>query len=190
MTGRVASRGLVSACCLLGAMITSRAACADGGRLVHVERVDGFIISIFVAPAPPRAGPIDVSVLLQRADDDTVIDDAQIAVSMQQASDSSMAVSGPATREQATNKLLRSAWLDIPAAGEWKGVVHCSIADRSITAPFTIEVSQALPAWTMLAPWFLWPIIIVLLFGVHRFLRRRKNPRSDRSRPEGRLLHR
>jgi hypothetical protein len=189
MSGRTAIRTVTFACCLLGGALASCTANADGGRLVHVERVDGFTISIFVAPDPSRVGPIDVSVLLQHDGDDAVVDDAQVAISMQQAGNATASVSGPATREQATNKLLRSAWLDIPALGEWNGIVHCTFDTRSATIPFTIEVSEALPAWTAIAPWFLWPVALIALFGVHRLLQRqRKNPRGDRSRPEGREL--
>ncbi|BBO35855.1 hypothetical protein [Lacipirellula parvula] len=189
MSCRNAIRTLTFACCLAASTLANYAANADGGRLVHVERVDGFTISIFVAPDPPRVGPIDVSVLLQRGDDDAIADDAQVAVSMQQAGDATAFVSGPATREQATNKLLRSAWLELPAAGRWSGTVHCSIGERDFTVPFTIEVGESPPAWTAIAPWFLWPVAVIALFGVHRLLQRqRKNPRSDRSRPEGRLL--
>ena len=189
MRPRVSHHGMLFVCCLLFSMTPSRAAMADGGRLIGVERIDEFVISIFVAPDPPRVGVIDLSVLIQRESDNAVVEDADVAVSMALATESTGSVSGPATREQATNKLLRSAWLTIPAAGQWRGVVHITVAASKVEAPFVVEVFEAPPAWTALAPWFLWPFAIVLLFGVHRFLLQCENPRSDRSRPEGRSLH-
>jgi len=188
MRPRIFPHAMLFVCWLLLSMASSRTATADGGRLIGVERIDGFVISIFVAPDPPRVGLVDLSVLIQRESDNTVVEDADVAVSMAFAGESTGSVSGPAMREQATNKLLRSAWLTIPTAGQWRGVVHITAAAKKVEAPFVVEVAEAPPAWTAVAPWFLWPLAIVLLFGMHRFLLRRKNPRSDRSRPEGRSL--
>ena len=189
MSHSIHRRVLLAVCCLGFFVGTSPTTCADGGRLVGVERANGWLISIFVAPDPPRVGAVDVSVLLQREGDNALIEDADVAVSLHLHNETSQAVSGPATHEQATNKLLRSALLPLPTAGRWQGIVHCAAEGQEAEVEFSIDVAESLPAWTAIAPWFLWPIGIIALFGVHRLLQRqRKKRRSDQSRPEGRLL--
>lgn len=170
---RAFPHAMLFVCCLLFSMTPSRTAMADGGRLIGVERIDGFVISIFVAPDPPRVGVIDLSVLIQRESDSAIVEDADVAVSMALSTEFTGSVSGPATREQATNKLLRSAWLTIPTAGQWRGVVHITVAANKVEARFVVEVVEAPPAWRTIAPWVLWPFAIVFLFGAHRFLLQR-----------------
>ncbi|HEY1066108.1 MAG TPA: hypothetical protein VGE52_08355, partial [Pirellulales bacterium] len=41
---------------------------ADGGRVVHIEKLADVTITVFAAPNPPTAGPVDVSFLVQNAE--------------------------------------------------------------------------------------------------------------------------
>jgi hypothetical protein len=58
---------IVIAGCLLSGPCCA-VALADGGRVVVVERQGDYRISVFTSPEPLRAGPIDISVLLQDAE--------------------------------------------------------------------------------------------------------------------------
>lgn len=147
---------------------------ADGGRLIRVERSHGWIVSIFVAPDPPRVGPIDVSILIQEEATGTVINDAEIAVTLTSLRDTNVTLSAPASRRQATNKLLQSALLVAPSPGEWQGTIHCSAGSEQAEIPFALQVDAAPPAWTKVAPWFLWPLAAAAVFVAHRTLGRKR----------------
>jgi len=159
---------------ILSIVCTSSRAMADGGRLVRVERTHGWIVSIFAAPDPPRVGPIDVSVLVQEEASGTVVANAEIAVTLTSQSDPSISLSAPASREQATNKLLQSALLVAPSPGDWLGTLHCSAGSEEAEIPFALRVDAAPPAWTKIAPWFLWPLAAAAVFVAHRTLGRKR----------------
>jgi hypothetical protein len=143
---------------------------ADGGRLLRSVRSNGLLVTIFAAPDPPRAGLIDVSVLLQNDSNSAVIADAEIAVTLHSTSQPDLAVSAPATRSQATNKLLQSALIELPHAGVWNGTIHCVADGKSAAVLFELNVAEATPPWRSLAGWILWPIAALTLFVVHRRL--------------------
>ena len=48
---------------------------ADGGAILARRAINGLEVTIFASPVPPRAGPVDVSVLVQR--DESAILDAE-----------------------------------------------------------------------------------------------------------------
>lgn len=148
---------------------------ADGGRLVRVERTNGWIVSVFVAPDPPRIGPVDVSVLVQEEASGSVLDDAEIAVTLTAGEDAENATtSAPASRKQATNKLLQSALLETPSAGDWQGTIDCRVGDATAEIPFTLQIVSSPPAWTKFAPWILWPFAATAIFVAHRALGRKR----------------
>jgi hypothetical protein len=154
---------------------SGEAARADGGRLVRVERTNGWIVSVFVAPDPPRVGPVDVSVLVQEEASGSVIADADIAVTLTAAGDAEgMTTSAPANRTQATNKLLQSALLTAPSAGNWQGTIDCRVDNARVEIPFTLQIASSPPAWTKLTPWILWPFAATAIFVVHRALGRKR----------------
>jgi hypothetical protein len=159
---------------VLSIVCSNQHAQADGGRLIRVERSHGWIVSIFAAPDPPRVGPIDVSILVQEKATGTVVADAEIAVTLTSLRDTNVTLSAPASRQQATNKLLQSALLVAPSVGDWQGIVHCSAGNSNAEIPFTLQIDAAPPAWTKLAPWFLWPLAAAAVFVAHRTLGRRR----------------
>src|SRR5882757_1853251 len=68
--------------CLLSLGLCCAVALADGGRVVLIERQGSYRISVFTSPDPLRAGPIDISVLLQDAETGNAITNAQVNVSL------------------------------------------------------------------------------------------------------------
>lgn len=168
----------LSLCCVASLLMLSLRgiALADGGALVHVENAGTHRISIFVAPNPLRAGPVDVSVLVQRADGGQAITDAKIAVAFRSEHEAAIPVSGPASHAAATNKLLQSAWLDLNVPGRWHGKVICLAEGQRHELLFTVEAGPPLPAWLSLWAWFLWPIGAIFLFAAHRALAASQRP--------------
>jgi hypothetical protein len=143
---------------------------ADGGRVVLVERQGNYHISVFASPDPLRDGPIDISVLLQDATTDAPIADAQVDVILIPRDERSPTIRATATSAAATNKLLRDAVIDLPAAGTWDVEIAVAANHSPAKVQFAIEAGPPLPRWLTVWPWFTWPAIVVLVFGLHRHL--------------------
>src|SRR5438094_524539 len=82
---------------------------ADGGMVRLSQRQGGYQITVFTAPTPFRAGPVDVSVLVQDAATGEALPQAQVTVWVAPRGRRGAAVSYAATSEAATNKLLHAA---------------------------------------------------------------------------------
>jgi len=63
---------------------------ADGGTIRMSEKKGGFLITVFTAPAPFRAGPVDISVLVQDASTEEPVPQAQVSVRMTKAAQSAL----------------------------------------------------------------------------------------------------
>jgi len=147
------------------------------GRLVLSEQHDDLQISIFISPDPLRAGPIDVSVLLQNAETGQTLDDVEVNVRITSHDEGGRVLHAVATREAATNKLMRAALVDLPSPGLWDVEMNYG-ADTNPRRQvrFTMEAGPPLAPWLTVWPWFCWPAAVVLLYGIHRWLVARKAP--------------
>jgi hypothetical protein len=81
---------------------------ADGGALQWKSHAGPFAVSVFTAPVPLRVGPADISVLVERAEDHSVVLDADVVLRL-----SSLTVN--ATRAAATNKIMYAAEVSLPS---------------------------------------------------------------------------
>jgi hypothetical protein len=146
---------------------------ADGGTL-RLARVAGpFLVSVFTAPEPLRVGRADISVLVQEPGRGEVVLGATVELRLQ----------GPDGVEQtlrashalATNRLLQSAQVELPAAGRWRLEIT---VDGQTTGACDLAVSPRLrlvaDQWMPLAL----PPICVLLFAWRARLSAR--PRAGR----------
>src|SRR4029077_5162744 len=70
---------------------------ADGGRLALVERQGDFQISVFTSHKPVRAGPVDLSVLLQDAKTQQPVSDASVSVSLTHLNETTRRIHASAT---------------------------------------------------------------------------------------------
>jgi len=146
---------------------------ADGGTVRLSQRAGGYQITVFTAPTPLRAGPVDVSVLVQDAATGQVLPEAQVTIWVAPSGRGSAAVAYPATAEAATNKLLRSALFELPEVGPWdlEVVVEGPLGPARVRCE--VEAAEPLPRWLSLWPWLTWPVLVIVLFGVHLLLVRR-----------------
>src|SRR5437588_2731753 len=99
-------------CCLLPTV-----ARADGGTVRRSERAGGYQVTVFTAPTPFRAGPVDISVLVQDALTGEPLSQTRVTVRMTKPDQ--LALEYPATPEAATNKLLHAAQFELPHPGRW-----------------------------------------------------------------------
>ena len=153
-------------------------AIADGGALRLSGTAGGYRISVFTAPTPFRAGPVDVSVLVQDAS--TGNPAPQVPVTIRMTRYGGPDLEYPATTEAATNKLFRAAPFELPDAGRWALQVRVDGRDGPATIGGEVEAAESLPRWPEMWPWFAWPALVIVLFSVHQILVRRRTGRVDR----------
>lgn len=148
-----------------------REATADGGQVCVSERHGEFQVTVFTSPNPLRAGPIDVGVLVQKVETGDAVVDAKVLLELTSSDPMLPPIRAVATREGATNKLMRAALLDLPVAGQWNTRVEVTPHGESpLNLSFTVDAAPPLPAWLTIWPWFTWPLAAIALFVVHRWL--------------------
>ena len=103
---------------ILSALGVQATVWADGGLLRARRAAGPFIVSIFTAPEPLRAGPVDVSVLVQSSGG-AVLTEAAVDILVESTTRPIERRQARATHDAASNKLTSAAVVDLPAAGEW-----------------------------------------------------------------------
>jgi hypothetical protein len=146
---------------------------ADGGAVRLREHAGGYQIAVFTSPTPFRAGPVDISVLVQDAATGECLPDVRVTVYLT-ARASGQVLEHPATEEAATNKLFRAAVFPLPQPGGWDVDVVVDGRHGVAVVRFAVEADEPAPRWRSVWPWFAWPALAVALFGIHRTLVRRK----------------
>jgi hypothetical protein len=149
---------------------------ADGGTVRISEKRGDFLVTVFTAPAPFRAGPVDVSVLVQDAS--TREPAPQTRVTVRMSKPGQLALEYPATREAATNKLLHAAQFELPEPGRWQLQVQVEGVHGPAVLDGELEAAAPLPPWRELWPWIGWPALAIALFGIHQVLARRSSTRD------------
>lgn len=173
-------RGLLLVAALLA---FSSQAEADGGFVELHQEVGPFVVTVFSAPGPLRAGPVDMSVLVQdRASGQPVLD-GEVFVRLK--SPGAITLVERATREVAQNKLLYSALMNLPEAGQWE--LEVTITQGKETASILGQVSAAAPSPFWLSYWrsLSLPPILIAVFALNQWLKRRALSSYENARPRG-----
>jgi len=149
----------------------------DGGTVRLRERKGPYEITVFTAPTPFRAGPVDISVLVQEADSGAPVSEARVTVTLTARPGQHHGLRQQATTEAAMNKLLRAALFELPWAGWWEAEVTVAgglgEGRGEETVSFAVEAEEPLPHWVTLWPCLTWPALVVALFGLRRLVVRR-----------------
>jgi hypothetical protein len=148
---------------------------ADGGAIRMAQRKGNYQITVFTTPTPLRAGPVDISVLVQEADTLTPVAEAQVDIKATQRGEHGATISHPATSEAATNKLFRAASFELPAAGTWELEISINGPLGTTQAGVDLEVAEPLPRYLTMWPWVCWPVVPIVLFSAQQFLVRRRS---------------
>ena len=136
------------------------------------EKAGGYQIMIFTSPTPFRAGPVDISVLVQDAATEEYVPNVRVTV-RRTARRTVEVLEYPATAEAATNKLLRAAEFQLPEPGWWDVDIAVEGPHGPALVRFEVQADEPPPRWLELWPWFTWPALVVALFSVHRVLARK-----------------
>jgi len=153
-------------------------AAADGGTLRLSAKKGGYQLSVFTSPTPFRAGPVDISVLVQDSSTRALMPHARVTVRITKLGQP--AIEYPATREAATNKLFHAAQFVLPEPGRCQMQVEVEGLHGTAVIGGEIEAAGPLPRWRETWPWIGWPALAIALFGIHCVLVRR---RLDRAGP-------
>lgn len=148
-------------------------ASGDGGTILMSEKKGDYLITVFTAPTPFRAGSVDISVLVQ----DSLTGDLvpQIRVTVRVSKPGQLASEYPAPAEAATNKLLHAAQFELPEPGRWQLEVQVEGVHGLAVLNGELEAAAHLPRWRELWPWIGWPALAIALFGIHQVLARRRS---------------
>ena len=146
---------------------------ADGGAVRLRERAGGYQIAVFTSPTPFRAGPVDVSVLVQDAATGECVPEAQVTVRLKArgAGRRSWNTRPPRKRRPINSSTRPSSNCRNRAGGMWK-LPSKGRTGRPLLR-FGVEADEPPPRWLELWPWFAWPALVVALFGLHQVLVRR-----------------
>jgi hypothetical protein len=167
--------------CLL--LLLPSLAFADGGIVRLSEQQGNYRLTVFTTPTPLRAGPVDVTVLVQDAATGEPASDVQVMIEAAWRGSPAVAIRHAATTEAATNKLYFAATFDLPEPGWYALGVSVAGARGEAQVHFELEAAEPLPGLLGLWPWVGWPVVVILLFSIHQFLIRRSafGPRRSES---------
>jgi hypothetical protein len=168
----------------LSLLLLPSLALADGGTLRLSEQRGPYHIGLFTSPAPLRAGPVDVSVLVQDAATGQALSDAVVEITLTPP-EGNGTLQASARRGAATNNLFYAAELDLPAPGTWRIEVEISAPQGVERCACAVQVDEPAPRWQTLWPWIAWPALPIALFGLREFFAWKRLTRpigSDRGR--------
>ena len=187
--------------CIAIALVTSfvpRYAKGDGGIIRLRETQGPFSVTVFSSPEAAAGGLADLSVLIQARESSKVILDADVSLTLSPPVSQIVKQSDPfcgpptgtmhlpdvtsnvasvrATREQASNKLLYAAPMNLNAPGDWK--LHVVVSRGSDSARFDCLLPVALRSGKLIGlwPYLSFPPLVVAAFAVNQWLRGRRCP--------------
>ena len=151
-------------------------ALANGGTVqIANQRAGPYSVTVFTSPNPTPVGIVDISVLLQRAGSQQLVEDAHVTVSADPIGNAGHADTFLATHADATNKLYYAANVNLTAEGQWRLTVHIDGPPGQADTVFTLQASQSnvplqLEAWGL----GIIPLALLAYLVVARVSRRRR----------------
>lgn len=159
---------------------------ADGGVILSRQKVENLDITVFASPAPLRAGPVDVSVLVQEANSTKPLLDAKVEVVWNSSPDAPTEWMPPccsmnvgerllAVTGHSQNKTLYSVIVPIKSAGPSQLAVRVQRGDVSAALFCDIEVQPPRSPIMAYWPFLAFPPVLIAGFTLHQRLSRRKS---------------
>ena len=148
----------------------------DDDQTLRLWKQSGpFSVAVFAPPGDLQAGHTSFGVLVQDRNAEEVLLDSAVDLSARpiDAAENSTS-SAHATQEESENKLLQTAELDLPSAGDWTVQVALSRNSESVHLSLPLRVVRRENAIADLWPYFLFPGFGMILFGV--YVRRHHQP--------------
>ena len=96
------------------ALLLATSLYADGGKVLFQRKAGAFNITLFAAESPVRVGRPDLSVMVQSNSDQSPVLDANVQLRLVRHDANAITdITAPAKHDQATNKLLYAASLEV-----------------------------------------------------------------------------
>jgi hypothetical protein len=171
------SRRFRAAVVMVLLLLAAPVAWPDGGVVRLRETRGALVVTVFTAPDPLRAGPADVSVLVQDLSGAPVLD-AEVILRFDPPDRASSPFAVRALGSQATNKLLQAAQVDLREVGKWRLGVAVGRAGQAAELSCVLPVAPATPRLTALWDVLALPPAMVVLFALNHALRRRRLHRA------------
>jgi hypothetical protein len=153
---------------------------ADGGAILARQTINGLGLTVFASPAPLRAGPVDVSVLVQEGERTVLDATVEVAWSASPSSSpewmppccamESGTARTPAVRAHSNNRLLYSAIVPMRSSGPSELVIRVAQGGREALLSCDVEVRPPLPAALAFWPWLVLPPVAIAGFALHQNL--------------------
>jgi hypothetical protein len=143
----------------------------DGGTVRVSREQSGCRITVFSSPSPLRAGPVDISVLVQDARKGEPLLQARVTIRMTKIGEPVLEYE--ATHEVASNKILYARQFEIPVPGRWHLEVRIEGLHGAGAVTCELEAAEPLPRWLEMWPWICAPALAIALFGIHQLMARR-----------------
>jgi hypothetical protein len=164
---------------------------ADGGALLFQNQAGTLMISVFASPTPVTPGPVDLSVMVQNVSNHSIVEDARVMLKLQRGG---TRIETAAAREQASNKLLYAAHLNLlpDSEGDWRLTVQVSSPETAASAEGALHVSPRPPALVAYWPYFAVVPLAIVLFALNRWLKATRSsglstrpvrPDAERTKP-------
>jgi len=161
--------GIAHAFAALVLLVAVGVAYADGGAVVARKSAGSVDVTVFVSPVPLRAGPADVSVLVQETGEERPVLDAQVSLRFSRSGDPGFGAR--ADHDQATNRLLYAAQIEIPAPGTWRLGVDVERGAERVGFEVPLAAAPARTPARRFWPWLVMPVLVVAVFLLHQWLR-------------------
>lgn len=173
-------RWLVPALALAFALAwPGRPGLANGGIIQLARQPAGpYEVTVQTSPSPIRVGTVDVSVLVQRAGSDDLVQDARVTVTAKPVGQPSTSSPYEATHEQATNKLFYAANVELATEGRWR--IGVDVRHPTLGAGTVSFEVDATPATLLDAPLLLLGLAVLPPLLVVLWRRQRQSARARR----------
>lgn len=164
-------------------LLTSALVMADGGSIIARGKSEGLSVTVFASPSPLRAGPADVSVLVQDAKTHEPVPGARVSVVLEDGGVNprtgdwavlcndlnGLGKRANASTQHSVNRWLYSAFLGIPAPGRWE--LRVEIETPAGTRAEIVQPIDVEPPAPPLLAW--WPFLAVVPGGIVLYVWRR-----------------
>ncbi|MDX2079862.1 MAG: hypothetical protein SFU53_03690 [Terrimicrobiaceae bacterium] len=166
-------------------LVGSGMAWADGGVVLARDERDGIVVTVFAAPFPLHVGANDVSVLVQKGREVVGDFSARVTLRPVEITESrdewlelcntlnGIGLTGEAVPSAQGNRLLRSAWIGLPASGRWEVSVDVAVDGRSFAIRRPVDVKPPPNPWAAWWPFLAMVPAVVGLYVWRQRLRRR-----------------
>jgi hypothetical protein len=134
------------------------------------EEKGPYRITVFTGPTPLRAGPVDISVLVQETASGEPASDVKVTIKAVRRGSPPVELLHAATTEAATNKLYYAATFDLPEPGWYSVEVSIDGALGKAQVVFEVQAGEVLQHGRAMWPWVGWPVLVILLFSIHQVL--------------------